>query len=95
MAVEDMAMPAPATAAVCQGRPASVNASMTTARVPTTCSPPSPNKGLRKLHTLSGSSSRPTRNNSSTTPNSAKCKTCSGSVTSLSTCGPIKIPAIK
>ncbi len=48
-----------------------------TTPVTTTCAPPSPNTGWRSAHSREGSSSRPTRNSSSTTPSSAKLSVAS------------------
>lgn len=95
MAVEDMAMPMPATTAMVgfwlNAQPIAVTAAM----VPSTCAAPMPKIGRRMFHRRCGLSSSPTRKSSSTTPNSAKCSTASGLETSLSPHGPITMPAAR
>ena len=60
---------------------------------PNSCTLPQPKMGLRSDHRRCGSSSRPTRNSISTTPNSAKSRISSGLVTNFRPQGPIRMPA--
>jgi hypothetical protein len=62
---------------------------------PNNCTLPQPKIGRRSAHKRRGSSSRPTRNSISTTPNSEKCSIALGSVTSFSPQGPIAMPAAR
>ena len=62
----------PARAASRRRRPARRRRSA--APQPSTCTLPQPKIGRRSAHSRCGSSSRPTRNSISTTPNSAKCR---------------------
>jgi hypothetical protein len=95
MAVELCDSARPATSASCQRRPAaSATAAINTVE-PSSCTLPQPKIGRRSDHSRLGSSSRPTRNSISTTPNSAKCRMSVGSDTSFSTPGPIRMPAAR
>jgi hypothetical protein len=95
IAVEDIAKPMPATSATAGERPSAQPASVTAALVAATCAVPMPKMGLRSCQTRRGLSSRPTRNSSSTTPNSAKWRIASGAVTSARPQGPMAAPAAR
>ncbi len=95
IAVDDIARPSAATSASGQATPASTAAPNISAAEPNSCTLPQPKMGLRSDHSRCGSSSSPTRNSISTTPNSAKCRICCGSVTSASPHGPMAIPATR
>ena len=95
MAVDDSASPRAATTAVGQATP---SATATPASAPvqaSTCALPQPKIGRRRLHRRRGSSSSPTRNSISTTPNSAKCRMSSTLLTSPSPHGPMAMPAAR
>ena len=81
IAVDDRHSTSPIASANCQGWPNASAMPVTSAAVPSTCSPPSPSSLPRMAHSAFGSSSRPTRNSIITTPNSAKC--CSSRVSPL------------
>jgi len=51
--------------------------------------------GRRSAHSRRGSSSSPTRNSISTTPNCANCRIAAASVTSCSPQGPMAMPAAR
>ena len=93
MAVDDMPRPSAATSASRQSTPASKAAPSISAAEPNSCTLPQPKIGLRSDHSRRGSSSSPTRNSISTTPNSAKCSMSCGSVTNFNPQGPIRMPA--
>ena len=71
------------------------DAAASAAAEPNSCTLPQPKIGLRSAHSRRGSSSSPTRNSISTTPNSAKCRMSCGSVTSFRPQGPITMPAAR
>ena len=75
MAVDDPASTSPMASDARQVCPSSMASAAMAAAVSTTCKPPSPRMGRRRLHSRLGFSSSPTRNNIMTTPNSAKCMT--------------------
>ncbi|CSA33412.1 Uncharacterised protein [Vibrio cholerae] len=83
------------TNALCQLTPSKYATLESTAVVTTTCAPPSPKMGPRRFHSFFGLSSKPIRNSSSTTPNSAKCMMACTSRIKPSPHGPIAIPASK
>jgi hypothetical protein len=60
---------------------------------PNNCTLPQPKIGRRIAHNRRGSSSSPTRNSISTTPNSAKCSMAWASLTRFKPNGPITMPA--
>ena len=95
MAVDDSASTAPAASATVQGRPKATPAAITASIVSATCPPPSPSSRPRMSHSVSGSSSSPTRNSIITTPNSAKCWICTTSTFSTPSAGLIAMPAIR
>jgi hypothetical protein len=95
IAVEDSDSPRPAISAIFQPTPASRAAPNRTAATSPTWAPPQPKMGRRSAHRRLGSSSRPIRNSSSTTPNSAKCSASSASAISLKPNGPIRMPATR
>ena len=74
MAVDDIASPKPVTIAAGHARSHHHAMALSTTPLTTTCAPPRPNTRWRNAQSREGSSSRPTRNSSSTTPSSAKCK---------------------
>ena len=74
IAVDDIASPKPTTSAGCHASPnACAIDARARRRMSATCAPPRPNTEWRSAHRRDGSSSRPTRNRSSTTPSSATC----------------------
>ena len=105
MAVDDIASPSAATSTVCPGNcpdscpdqclssPATSATATISAAEPSNCTLPPPKIGRRMAHSRRGSSSSPTRNSISTTPNSAKCRIAAGSLTSFSPQGPMTMPA--
>ncbi len=93
--MEDIARPMPATSATFGDRPSAQPMAATTSSVTSTCAAPMPKIGLRSCQTRLGFSSRPTRNSSSTTPNSAKSRMVSGAETSFSPQGPMAMPAMR
>ena len=95
MAVDDSASPSDATTAVRHGTPASHAAAASSAAQPSTCALPQPKMGPRSFHSRLGSSSSPTRNSISTTPNSAKCRMVCTSLTQPTPHGPITMPAAR
>ncbi len=96
IAVEDIAQAMPSTMPTGHEVPAARRAiAATAATVTTTCSSPSPKIERRSDHSRLGSSSRPTRNSSITTPSSETCATRSKSVTSARPQGPIATPATR
>ena len=95
IAVDDMAKPRAAARASRQSKPQTTAISPISAAEPKSCTLPQPKMGLRSAHKRRGSSSRPTRNSINTTPNSAKCSICSGSVTSFNPQGPMAMPAAR
>ena len=102
IAVDDSASPSAATSATRQSSPAAPVAAAAIRAMPTISAVepnswalPQPKIGLRKAQSRRGSSSRPTRNSISTTPNSAKCSMSCGSVTSFRPQGPIAMPAAR
>ena len=72
IAVLDSASPRPATSAICQPTPKAIAAPVMAALHASICALPQPKMGRRKSHRRFGSSSSPTKNSISTTPNSAK-----------------------
>ena len=95
MAVEDIASAMPQTSATVIGNPSATAIAATASAVATTCAAPMPKIERRSSHRRCGSSSRPIRNSSSTTPSSAKCSTVSGWVINPSPHGPIAMPAAR
>ncbi len=93
IAVDDIAKPSPATSASRQSAPTSTPTPVINTAEPNSCTLPQPKIGRRRDHSRRGSSSRPTRNSISTTPNSAKCRMSPGSVTSFRPHGPMRMPA--
>ena len=93
IAVDDSARPSAATSASRPSLPAAMPTPIINAAEPNSCTLPQPKIGLRSVHSRCGSSSSPTRNSISTTPNSAKCRMSCGSVTSFRPHGPITMPA--
>ena len=96
IAVDDSARPSAATSATRQSTPPAAAGQRTAAprsraaaRCPSRRSAGAGSTGAR------GSSSRPTRNSISTTPNSAKCRMSSTLVTSPRPHGPITMPAAR
>ncbi len=73
MAVDESASPSEATSATRHSAPTAQPTAKSTAAQLSTCAAPQPKMGRRRFHRRLGSSSRPTRNSISTTPNSAKC----------------------
>ena len=95
MAVLDSARPSAATSAIFQPTPNAQAARKITAVQPSTWALPQPNMGRRRAQRRLGSSSSPTRNNISTTPNSAKCRMSSPLATRPMPHGPMAIPAAR
>ena len=95
IAVDDSARPSAATSASRPSAPARTPTPTISAAEPNNCTLPQPKIGLRSVHRRRGSSSRPTRNSISTTPNSAKCRMSCASVTSFRPHGPITMPAAR
>ncbi|MDT4828760.1 hypothetical protein FQZ97_621570 [compost metagenome] len=95
MAVDDSASPSAATSATRHGAPTAQPTANSTAAQLSTCADPQPKIGRRRLHRRLGSSSRPTRNSISTTPNSAKCSTSSTLDTRPRPQGPMAMPATR
>jgi len=95
IAVDDSASPRPATSATCQRTPNSSAAVVMSAVQASTWTLPQPKIGRRRAHRRLGSSSSPTKNSMSTTPNSAKCKMSCTLRTSPKPQGPIAMPAAK
>ncbi len=95
IAVDDSASPSAATRLTRHGSPAAIAAAHSRAAHPSTWAPPQPKIGRRRLHRRRGSSSRPTRNSISTTPNSAKCRMSSTLRTRPRPQGPIAMPAAR
>ena len=95
MAVDDSARPSAATSASRPSLPASRPTPTISAAEPNSCTLPQPKMGLRSVHSRRGSSSSPTRNSISTTPNSAKCRMSCASVTSFRPHGPMTMPAAR
>ena len=93
IAVEDIVQAMPSTTPWRQSMPSVTARPVTAAVVTTTCSSPRPKIARRSAHRRLGSSSRPTRNSSITTPSSETCVTIAKSVTSPSPQGPIATPA--
>ena len=79
IAVDDIARPSAATSASRQSTPASTADAAISSAEPNNCTLPQPKIGRRSAHSRRGSSSSPTRNSISTTPNSAKCRMSCGS----------------
>ena len=95
MAVDDSARPRAATSASRQSTPKARPAARISASSRAICTLPQPKIGRRSAHSRFGSSSSPTRNSISTTPNSAKCRIVAASVTSRSPQGPMAMPAAR
>ncbi len=95
IAVDDSARPSAATSASFQPMPASIATPNINTVEPMSCTLPQPKIGRRSAHSRRGSSSRPTRNSISTTPNSAKCSMSCASPTSARPNGPITMPAAR
>jgi hypothetical protein len=95
IAVEDMAKVRPMAMPRRQSRPKAKDKPAMPREVPSTCSPPSPKIGRRNDHNRAGRSSRPTKNNIITTPNSAKCMTWASPPIRPRTVGPKRTPAIR
>ena len=93
IAVDDIARPSPATTATCQSMPRASAPSPSSRAEPNSWTLPQPKMVLRSDQRRCGSSSRPTRNSISTTPNSANCSISSGLVTNFNPHGPIRMPA--
>ncbi len=93
MAVEESASMRPMPSPCCSGRPMRQATPVRAPVVSSTCRPPVPRIGPFSCHKRAGRSSNPTRNNISTTPNSAKCITSFCSPTNPSRKGPMMIPA--
>ena len=93
IAVDDIASPAPSTAAPAHGTPAPCASAASTAPLTTTCAEPSPNTARRITQSRRGRSSSPIRNSSMTTPSDAISAIWSTSVTSRRPDGPIATPA--
>ena len=74
-AVDDSDSARPANTAAGQARPTPTAMAASSSAVMATWAPPRPKMAARMAHRRLGRSSRPIRNNSSTTPNSAKCRT--------------------
>ena len=73
-AVDDSDSARPANAAAGQARPQARATRPSSIAVMATWAPPRPKMAARMAHSRLGRSSRPIRNSSSTTPNSAKCR---------------------
>ncbi len=84
IAVDDIARPSEHASASGHGTPKSRATPVISAALAPTCTVPQPKIGRRIAHKRRGSSSRPTRNSISTTPNSATDKMVCASVTSFS-----------
>jgi hypothetical protein len=95
IAVDDSASPSAATSARRQSTPKATAAAPINTAEPSVCTAPQPKIGRRRAHRRFGSSSSPTRNSISTTPNSAKCSIACGSVTSFNPQGPMTMPAAR
>jgi hypothetical protein len=95
MAVELCASARPDTRASRQSSPAARATPATSAVEPSSCTVPQPKIGRRRAHSRRGSSSSPTRNSISTTPNSAICRIAVASVTSRRPQGPMAMPAAR
>ena len=74
-AVDDSDSARPANIAAGQARPRAIAMAASSSAVKATWAPPRPKMAARMAHSRLGRSSRPIRNSSSTTPNSAKCRT--------------------
>ena len=94
-AVDDSAKPSAATTAVCHRAPSHQPTAKISAAVTSTWLPPTPRIGRRSAHNLRGSSSKPMRNNSSTTPISEKCRMSPTLLIKPSPHGPMQMPAAR
>ena len=92
-AVDDSASPSAPTTAQRHGAPASIATPASAAAQASTCTLPQPKIGRRMAQSRRGSSSSPTRNSISTTPNSATCSVVSGSLMRPRPAGPMAMPA--
>ena len=95
IAVDESDSPSAATSATCQEAPSSQVGTAIAALHSSSCALPQPKIGRRSAYRRLGSSSRPTRNSISTTPNSAKCRMSCTLDTSPRPQGPMAMPATK
>ena len=95
MAVDDSDSPSAATSAVRQSTPKAMATAHSPALTTPTCAPPQPKMGRRNSHKRFGSSSRPIRNSSSTTPNSEKLRITSTFLIRPRPQGPMTTPATR
>ena len=95
IAVDDIASPSEAASATGHATPNATPAAVISRALLITCTEPQPKIGRRMAHKRLGSSSRPTRNSISTTPNSATVRIVCASVTSANPQGPITMPATR